>query len=146
MCLQKVPVTLQHVRPDGPGRCGEPLPQVKSSISHLPKNDFSALGAQHTQSSSYKRIHSQRHPGQSGGFHLLVLEEYEPRLSQYPMIRHWSDDLEQKDLFQTATIPQFPQSHRYAVTNQNFHCYHVFQKHGPMKWNLIISAKQSPIR
>lgn len=112
--VQKVPVRLQHVRPGGPGHCGEPLPQVKSSISHLPKNDFSALGAQCTQGSSCKRIRSQRHPGRSGGFHLLVLEEYEPRLSQYPMIRHWSDDLEQRDLFQTVMTPQFPKSHRYV--------------------------------
>lgn len=48
-------------------------------------------------SGSYERIHFQRHPGQSGEFHHLVLEEYEQRLSQSPKIRHWSDDLEQND-------------------------------------------------
>jgi len=44
-----------------------------------------------------ERIHFQRHPGRSGESHHLVLEEYERRLSQYPKIQHWSDDLEQKD-------------------------------------------------
>lgn len=54
-----------------------------------------------------------------------------------------------KTAIQTETTFPFSYSHRQAefrTSNQNIHCHHVFQKHGPIKWNLIISAKQILIR